>query len=107
MNVRRFVTAAVAVFVLAAAGVAWASPGPPSAPSEYVEVLPTAGGGAASGSGSGSPPESSSSAIGAAADAVASGDEWLLGLGAVVIATTVSFAGASALRRRRPHEPKG
>jgi hypothetical protein len=101
-----------AAVVLAVAAVltpaAQPSPTPPSAPSEYVEVIPTAGGGAAAGSGARSTPAQggSQSALGAAADAVGSGDARVIGLVAVLVAATLSVA-ASALRRRRPHEPNG
>jgi ABC-type spermidine/putrescine transport system permease subunit II len=49
----------------------------------------------------------SRSAAGAVADAIASGDEWLIGLGAVLVATTLSVVAATALRRRQRHAPKG
>jgi hypothetical protein len=107
MFVRRWVAPVLAAAVLAP--VAQPSPTPPSAPSEYVEVVPTAGGGvpAASSASRSSRAGSAHSALGAAADAVASGDRWLIGLGAVLVATTLSLAAATALRRRQPHEPKG
>jgi hypothetical protein len=111
MFVRRCAAAGLVAAALAAAGVAQASPTPPSAPSEYVEVVPTAGGGVAAGSRSraASPTESSRSAVGAAADAIGSGDEWVIGLGAVLALATLSLVAASAPRRRRlrTHEPKG
>jgi hypothetical protein len=99
----------VAAWVLALPSVALSAPTPPSAPSEYVEVVPTAGGGAAAGA---RPPSSSGAAgsrstVAAAADAIGSGDEWLVGLGAVLAATTLSLAAGTALRRRRAQEPKG
>jgi hypothetical protein len=109
MIVRCCAAAGLAAAVLAAAHPASSSsPTPPSAPSEYVEVVPTAGGGAAAGSGASRSArgESSHSAVGAAADAIGSGDEWLVGLGAVLVATTLALA-AAALRRRQAHEPKG
>ena len=111
MLARRCAAAGIVAAGLAAAGVAQASPTPPSAPSEYVEVVPTAGGGAAAGSRSraASPTESSHSAVGAAADAIGSGDEWVIGLGAVLAFVTLRLAAATALRRRQPrtYEPKG
>jgi len=102
-----------AAVVLAAAAVlaptAQPSPTPPSAPSEYVEVVPTAGGGTPAGARSRSPStaEGSDSAVGAAADAIGSGDAWVIGLGAVLVAATLSVGAALALRRRPSHEPKG
>jgi hypothetical protein len=108
MPVRRCAAVVLAVAGLLAPA-AQPSPTPPSAPSEYVEVIPTAGGGAAAGSGarSTSAPGSSHSALGAAADAVGSGDAWVVGLAAVLVAATLSVAAAAALPRRRPHEPNG
>ena len=109
MFVRRCAAAGLCVAALAASGAAQASPTPPSAPSEYVEVVPTAGGGAAAGSSAraSSRTASSRSAVGAAADAIGSGDEWVIGLGAVLASTTLSLVAATALRRRRNYEPKG
>jgi hypothetical protein len=108
MSVRRCAAAVLAATAFIAPA-ARPSPTPPSAPSEYVEVVPTAGGGAATGSAprSSPAPVSPHSAVGAAADAVGSGDAWMVGLAAVLAATTLSVAAAAALRRRRPHEPKG
>jgi hypothetical protein len=53
--------------------------------------------------------ESSHSAVGAGADAIGSGDKWVIGLGAVLALATLSLVAAPALRRRRPrtYEPKG
>jgi len=107
MHVRRCAAVVLAAAVLAPA--AQASPTPPSAPSEYVEVVPTAGGNVPAGqsSHSSSAAGGSHSAVGAAADAAGSGDKWVIGLGAVLVAATLSVGAAAALRRRPPHEPKG
>src|SRR3954454_12934896 len=112
MFVRRCAAAGLSAAALAAAGVAPASPTPPSpARSEYVEVVPPAGGGAAARprSRAASVTESSHSAVGAGADAIGSGDKWVIGLGAVLALATLSLVAAPALRRRRPrtYEPKG
>jgi hypothetical protein len=109
MIVSRCAALALAAACALAPAAAAQSPTPPSAPSEYVEVVPTAGGGAAGGprSRSSSGTVSPRSTVGAAADAIGSGDEWLVGLGAVLATATLSVAAATALRRRRPHEPKG
>jgi hypothetical protein len=90
-----------------------------SAPSEYVEVVPTAGGGVVEGSGSerfSSEVESGpGSALGAAADAVASADSGgVLALAAAMVAATAWLV-ATAVRRARAsrrlvrpsHDPNG
>jgi len=104
----------VAACALAAPSVARSDTAPPrtipSAPSEYVEVVPNAAGGASAGSPSPSSSSAagSSSALGAASDAIAGGDESrLIGLGAVLLATMLSFVAVAARRRREAHEPKG
>jgi hypothetical protein len=108
MPVRRCAAIVLAVAAVLAPA-AQPSPTPPSAPSEYVEVVPTAGGGTPAGPRprSSSAAGSSDSAVGAAADAVGSGDAWVIGHGAVLVAATLSVGAAAALRRRPPHEPKG
>jgi hypothetical protein len=101
---RCVIACALVVSAFALAGVAAGSPAPrpvASAPSEYVEVVPTAGGGAPAGSGSrrGVPPAGSSSALGAAADAIGGDDERrLIGLGVVLLGTTLALV-AAALRQ--------
>jgi hypothetical protein len=106
---RRLAASLAAVYALAGAGSALGAvrtPGPiVSAPSEYVEVIPTAGGGV---------PErphphrfspasvpAPGSALGAAADAVSSADRFgAIGLAGAMIVTAV-FLLAAARRRRR------
>jgi hypothetical protein len=86
-----------------------------SAPSEYVEVVPTAGGGAPTRAGSSEragQPSAPDSAVGAAADAVTSGDSsGPLAFGAVMVAVTLVLVGATAWQRRarrgERHVPKG
>ncbi len=120
---RRLAAGLAAAYALAGTGAAVAGPPPRpimSAPSQYVEVVPTAGGGVPAGS---SPQRPSAavasgpgSALRAAADAVASAD-WrgVLVLGAATILATSCLV-AAAVRRRRsstlrltqpPHVPKG
>jgi len=109
---RRLAAGLAASYALAAAGAALAGPPPRpivSAPSQYVEVVPSAGGGVPAGS---SPGRSRSavdsgpgSALGAAADAVASADRrGVLVLGAALVAAT-AYLVATAIRRRRGSRP--
>jgi hypothetical protein len=77
-----------------------------SAPSQYVEVLPTAGGGQPGGSASKPAEESPApgSAVGAAADAVtSSGTGGVLAFAGVILAITFVLAGAAARRRHVPN----
>ena len=107
---RRLAAALAAACTLVGPGTAVADDQPiVSAPSQYVEVVPTAGGGVPDGS---RPQLSSSgdasgpgSALGAAADAVASADRLgVLVLGAAMVAAT-GFLAAAAVRRRGSSRP--
>ena len=107
---RRLAAALAAACTLVGPGTAVADDQPiVSAPSQYVEVVPTAGGGVPAGS---RPQLSSSgdasgpgSALAAAADAVASADRLgVVGLGAAMVAAT-GFLAAAAVRRRRRSRP--
>jgi hypothetical protein len=72
-----------------------------SAPSQYVEVVPTASSSQRSTPAAGAANASSgpSSALGAAADAIASGDDrYVLGLGAAMLMVTLWLVGAAAIR---------
>src|SRR5262245_60274675 len=101
-------TSLVVAFALGSAGLVRAESTPPApvraAPSQYVEVVPTAGGGRPQGSASHRTPagEQSSgpdSAVGAAADAVASSDtRGALTFAAVIVTITFGLVGAAAWR---------
>lgn len=101
--------AAIAAVAFSGAGTAVAAPPPRpivSAPSQYVEVVPTAGGGVPDGQPRQSSPGTSGSAsgpgsaVGAVADAVASADRLdVLVLGGALVAATGSLAAAAARRR--------
>jgi hypothetical protein len=109
---RRLAAGLAASYALAAAGGALAGPPPRpivSAPSQYVEVVPSAGGSVPAGSSSGrsrSAVETGPrSALGAAADAVASADRGgVLALAAALVAATAGLV-ATAIRRRRRSRP--
>jgi len=109
---RCVVVLVAAALALSAAGVAAAAaPARPpiaSAPSEYVEVVPTAGGGAPVGAGPrGKTAAGPGSALGAAADAVGGADR--AGTFALVAAmlATAGVLVAAALRRGRRQVPNG
>jgi hypothetical protein len=92
-----------------------------SAPSEYVEVVPTGGGGSSNGSRAQQPSPATGTAnassgpgsvLGAAADAIGSAERHVIGLGATMLVVTLWLAQATATRRRqatsrRGHVPKG
>ena len=115
----------VAAHAFVAPGLAFSGSQPPrpsgSAPSEYVEVVPTGGGGSSDGSGVQSPspadgnakaPGDPGSAVEAAADAVGTADGHVLGLGVAMLVVTLSLAWAAGVRRgrvasQRDHLPNG
>ena len=110
----RLLTALVALALVAPAGAA--TPRPiTSAPSEYVEVVPTAGGGVPAGSnshrarsGSAGTSASVGSAGGAAVDAVGGfGGFGVVVFGVAIVAVTAGLVAAAVSRRRRPHVPNG
>jgi hypothetical protein len=109
---RTFVALLVAVCALAGAGASSAaSPARPpvaSAPSEYVEVVPTAGGGApVRARPRGTAPRAASgpgSALAAAGNAVAAADRRaVVALGAAMLAATGLLAAAAFRRRQVPN----
>jgi hypothetical protein len=108
---RRLLPAIAAALALAVPGGARSDPAPPpvkAAPSQYVEVVPTAGGGTSGGpaplAGAGRP-SAPGSAVGAAADAVTGDSGGALKLGTVLLGVAVCLVGAAAWRRR--HVPNG
>ena len=102
--------AATYAFVGAGGALAGVPPRPVmSAPSQYVEVVPSAGGGVPAGSSRGwsrsAVDSGPGSALGAAADAVASADRaGVLVLGAALVAATACLV-ATAIRRGRRSRP--
>jgi hypothetical protein len=105
-SAKRLAAAIAAVACTGAGTAVAASPPRPivSAPSQYVEVVPTAGGGVPDGQPRQSPPGTSGpgpgSALGAVADAVSSADRLdVLVLGVALVAATGSLAAAAARRR--------
>ena len=108
---RRLAAGLAAAYALPAAGAALAGAPPRpivSAPSQYVEVAPSAGGGVPAGSSSGRSRSAVEfgprSALGAAADAVASADRGVVVLGAAIAAATAWLV-ATAIRHRRRSGP--
>jgi hypothetical protein len=114
----------VAAYALLGPGAALSASPPPrplsSAPSEYVEVVPTGGGGSSGGSrtqepapadGSASATSNPSSTLGAVSDAIGEDTRRLTVLGATMLVVTLWLAGVTIRRReaasRRAHEPKG
>jgi hypothetical protein len=107
---RSLAATGAAVLALAGPGAGLADAPPPvkSAPSQYVEVVPSAGGGRPGAPASAAIGRTSApgSAVGAAADAVAAGGgHGALELGAVLLGVSLCLVGAAAWRRR--HDPNG